>query len=114
MIGTGWAMDPSKAVERPVINIEAELLHWEQVVLRGELPGLDHDFSRLRPTLKFSHDACLAWRGKRWKTLTDILECAYDRQIEPGKRIDWVHAEQVIQAVWLRLGIVGSAWKSNG
>ncbi len=113
MMGPGWAMDPSKAAERTVINIETELLHWEQVVLRGELPGLDHSFSQLRPTLKFSYDAYLAWRGERLEALMDILKCAYDRQIEPGKRLDWFHAEQVVQAVWLRLGIVGGAWKSN-
>jgi len=101
----------SKAAERVVIDIEAELLHWEQVIQRGGLPGLDHNFRQLRPTLKFSYDAYLAWKGERLEVLVDGLKCAYDRQIEPGKRLDWFYAEQVVQAVWLRLEVDGNAWK---
>lgn len=99
--------------ERTVVNIETELLHWEQVVLRKGLPGLEHDFRQLRPTLKFSYDAYLAWKGERLEELTDILKCAYDRQIEPARRLDWFYAEQVVKAVWLRLGIVGDAWEQT-
>lgn len=100
----------SKAAERVVIDIEAELLHWEQVIQRGGLTGLDHNFRQLRPTLKFSYDAYLAWRGQVLIELESVLKCSYDRQIDPRKRLDWFYAEQVVQAVWLRLGVAGAAW----
>ncbi|MGS1078386.1 hypothetical protein [Pseudoxanthomonas beigongshangi] len=93
-----------------VVNVDAELLFWEQEISTNGFPGLEHGFHQLRPTLKFSYDAYLAWRGQVLIELESVLKCSYDRQIDPRKRLDWFYAEQVVQVVWLRLGVAVAAW----
>ena len=115
MIGEcrGWAVDLSKMAERTVINVEAELLFWEREISADGFPGLEHSYHQLRPTLKFSYDAYLAWKGEALIELDSVLKCSYDRQIEPRKRLDWLYAERVVRVVWFRLGMAGAAWKSE-
>lgn len=93
----------SAVADGVVVNVDAELVFWEQEISTNGFPGLEHGFHQLRPTLKFSCDAYLAWRGQVLIELESVLKCSYDRQIDPRKRLDWFHAERVVQAVWLRL-----------
>lgn len=100
-----WPVDLSNIAERTVINIEAELDFWEQIISANGFPGLEQSFHQLRPTLKFSYDAYLAWKGEALVELESVLKCSYDRQIDPRKRLDWLYAERVVKVVWFRLGI---------
>lgn len=86
-----------------VIDIQAELHHWERQHAHGVFLAPGTPFRHYVPTLKFAYDAYLLSHGCALDQLTASLMERYEQSVPRAQRLDWPQAREVIAGVWQRL-----------
>lgn len=85
------------------IDVVAELRRWQSdYFVPGE--AARGAFPRFEPTFKFAYDLYLQWHREPLDSLSDRIECAYERQLPPSQRLDRDTVQAIIAAVWERMG----------
>lgn len=89
---------------RAVIDIQAELRFWDQGYAQQGFHRGGVAFRHCVPTLKFAYDTYLLSPHDALEDLMPSLAARYERSIAPGMRLDWPVAQEILIAVWRRLG----------
>mgnify|MGYP003577754032 CR=1 FL=1 len=87
-----------------VIDIQAELRFWEQHYAQQAFHRNGVAFRHYVPTLKFAYDTYLLSPHDALEDLMPSLATRYERNVVSGMRLDWPVAQEILRAVWRRLG----------
>ncbi len=86
-----------------VIDMNAELAHWEKCYRSSGFHRPDFNFRDYLSSLKFAYDAYLRCHGQPLEILLPILHKRYVKTLPLNDQLEWDRMSRIVVAVWARL-----------
>ena len=86
-----------------VVNIEAELAHWQQHYPAAAFHRQDFQFNDYVASLKFAYDAYLRYYRQPLDAMLPELHRRYRQDVGDREQLDWQRMASLLAVVWERL-----------
>ncbi len=86
-----------------MVDIDAELDYWREILPTSELRSLPLRFEHLVPTIKFGYDCYLLYHRQPLAELLPSLRDRYQKQVPDRSQLDWRWADQILRHTWGRM-----------
>ena len=86
-----------------MVDIDAELAYWRDILPSTELRSLPLRFEHLIPTIKFGYDCYLLYHRQPLAELLPSLRTRYQSQVPDKDQLDWRWADQILRHTWGRM-----------